>query len=64
MKTLGRVTYEHFGKTVYVTFYNDVSGKVHSRFYKNQSIADAQVTKFQKRIAREYIEREYMEKEN
>ena len=48
-----KATFEYFGKTVYVTFYDSINGKVFSRFYKSESIAKAQVTKFFNRLSRQ-----------
>lgn len=55
-KSLGKVKYEYFGKTVYVTFQDDVNGKVFSRFYRSEAIAKAQVTKFENRLAKQVLE--------
>lgn len=48
-----KATFEYFGKTVYVTFYDSINGKVYSRFYKSESIAKAQVTKFFNKLSRQ-----------
>ena len=48
-----KATFEYFGKAVYVTFYDNINEKVFSRFYKNESIAKAQVTKFFNRLSKQ-----------